>query len=148
MSLSVEENRAVCHRFFEEVLNKKDMVVLDEIVHPDFIDNNPYAPAIKSKFAKPSLGKEGLKQYLSSANSAFLDWHFTVEDTIAEGDKVVLRFAAGGAHQGEFLGIPKTGKRVKITGVYILRLADGKIVEKWVNPDLLLMMQQLGAFPC
>ena len=148
MSVSVEENKAICHRFFEEVLNKKDMAVLDEIVHSDFIDNNPYAPAIKRKINEPLSGKEGLKQYFSSTKSSFSDWHFTIEDIIAEGDKVVLRFVYSAIHQGEFLGIPATGKRVKFTGVYILRLADCKIIEKWVNPDLLLMMQQIGAFPC
>ena len=79
--------------------------------------------------------------------AAFPDLHSTVEYLIAEGDMVVSRFTMRGTHQGEFIGIPPTGKQVKVTGMVIHRFADGKIVEYWVKWDVLGMMQQLGVIP-
>ncbi len=85
-----------------------------------------------------------MKQYFSSLHSAFPDVHMDVEDMIAEGDKVVARVSVSGTHQGEFMGIDPTGNRVTITGIDILRIVDGKVVEHWGNFDDLGMLQQLG----
>ena len=79
--------------------------------------------------------------------SAFPDYHSTVEDQIAEGDEVVTRFSSQGTHQGEFLGIAPTGNRVRVTGIDIARVEEGKIVESWSEADMLGMMTQLGVIP-
>ncbi len=92
-------------------------------------------------------GPEGLKQYTSMTLAAFADLHVTVEDEIAEGDKVVTRYSARGTHKGEIMGIPPTGKQVAWTGIVITRIAGGKIIEAWANIDRLGVMQQLGAIP-
>ena len=93
------------------------------------------------------LTGEGYKQFFAMTHSAFPDFHSTLEDMFAEGDKVVQRFTARGTHKGEFMGIPPTGKQVTITGIAIHRITGGKIVEDWVNMDMLGMMVQLGVVP-
>jgi len=92
-------------------------------------------------------GVEGLKQFVSMIRSAIPDLHITLEDDIAEGDKVVSRWSAQGTHQGELMGIAPTGNQVTITGVTIHRIKEGKIVEEWENWDALGLMQQIGAVP-
>src|SRR5215218_8263598 len=92
-------------------------------------------------------GIEGLKQFVSMIRSALPDLRITLEDDIAEGDKVVSRWRAQGTHQGELMGIAPTGNQVRITGITIHRVSGGKIVESWSNYDALGMMQQIGAIP-
>ena len=92
-------------------------------------------------------GVEGLKQFVSMIRSAIPDLHITLEDDIAEGDKVVSRWRAQGTHQGELMGIAPTGNQVMITGITIHRIEEGKIVEEWENWDALGLMQQIGAVP-
>jgi steroid delta-isomerase-like uncharacterized protein len=93
------------------------------------------------------VGIEGLKQFLSMIRAAFPDLRVTLEDAIAEGEKVVSRWTAQGTHQGELMGIAPTGNRVTLTGITIHRIEDAKIVEEWENWDALGMMQQIGAVP-
>jgi predicted ester cyclase len=88
-----------------------------------------------------------MKQGLTRAQAAFSDISITVEDQIAEGDKVVSRWTIRGTHKGEYMGIAPTGKQVTITGISIYRIEKGKIVEDWANSDMLGMLQQLGAIP-
>jgi steroid delta-isomerase-like uncharacterized protein len=137
--MSVEENKAIELRFFEEVVNKRNLAVIDELFATNFVDHSA-VPGI-------AADREGLKQYFAMVHSAFPDFHSTLEDMFAEGDKVVQRFTARGTHQGEFMGIAPTGKQVTIPGIAIHRITDGKIVENWVNMDMLSMMQQLGVIP-
>ncbi len=85
-----------------------------------------------------------MKQFVSGMRSAFLDLHFTIEDQIAEGDKVVTRWKASGTHRGEFQGVPPTGKQATVPGITIDRIAHGKLVEGWTNWDALGLMQRLG----
>ena len=95
-------------------------------------------------------GKEltaAANQYYATYRAAFPDTHLTIEDQIAEGDKVVTRWTATGTNQGTLMGIPPSGKRVTITGISITRIANGKAVEDWVNFDTLGMLQQIGAIP-
>ena len=92
-------------------------------------------------------GIESIKQFYHGFWTAFPDAHLTSEDMIAEGDKVACRFVLHATHQGEFMGVPATGKRVTFTGTTILRFAGGKCVERWSNADFLGLMQQLGAIP-
>lgn len=91
--------------------------------------------------------REGLRQTVAALRDAFPDLHPTIEDMVAEGDRVVLRDIVSGTHQGAFAGIPPTGKRVMVTRIGIFRVADGKIVEYWSVVDMLGMMQQIGAIP-
>jgi steroid delta-isomerase-like uncharacterized protein len=92
-------------------------------------------------------GVEGLKQFVSMIRSAIPDLRITLEEDIAEGDKVVSRWRAQGTHQGELMGIAPTGNQVMITGITIHRIEEGKIVEEWENWDALGLMQQIGAIP-
>ena len=92
-------------------------------------------------------GIEGLKQFVSMIRSALPDLRITLEDDIAEGNKVVSRWGAQGTHQGELMGIAPTGNHVAITGITIHRIENGKIVEEWENWDALGLMQQIGAIP-
>jgi predicted ester cyclase len=90
---------------------------------------------------------EGFKQFFPMLYAAFPDWHATIEDVIAEGDKVVHRIKGGGTHKDEWMGIAATGKQVTTTGILIYRIDNGKIVEEWLQYDVLGVMQQLGAIP-
>ena len=138
-ALGTEDNKKIVRRFVEEFKNKANHNIVDELFTPD--------PAIH--FPIPGLppGRDALKQLGPLVVMAFPDVHVTVEDLIAEGDKVVERTAAGGTHKGEFYGIPATGKQITWTEIHIYRLKDGKITELWSQIDLLGLLTQLGAFP-
>lgn len=134
-----QNNRAVLDRINEEAFRQGNTNVIDELVAEDFVEHNPM-PGV-------SGDREGFKQMVGGLHEAFPDFNTTIEDQIAEGDKVVERWTAGGTHEGVFLGVPPTGKRIAIEGMDISRLADGKIVEHWTQMDALAMMQQLGVIP-
>jgi steroid delta-isomerase-like uncharacterized protein len=133
--MSADENEAITRRAYEAI-NQKNLDALDQMVASDIIDHDP-GPG-------QGPGLEGVKQYFSSLHTAFPDVQMNIDDMIAEGDKVVARVNMSGTHQGEFMGNDPTGNRVTITGIDILRIADGKIVERWGKFDDLSMMQQLG----
>jgi len=139
MRMSTEDNKAVVRRFYEEVMNQKKRAVLDEVFDLNVVDH----------FAPPGTpgGLEGARQTLGMFLSAFPDLHFTVEDMIAEGDRVVARVTMSGTQQGPFMGIPPTSKHVTVTGIDINRFVGGKSVEHWVEMDRLGLMQQLGVIP-
>ncbi|MGL5924255.1 ester cyclase [Chroococcidiopsis sp.] len=133
-----EDNKAVIYRYFEEVYNQAREEVIDEIVAPSYIDygHNP-----------PGRGTEGAKQDLRGLLTAFSDLQFTIDDLIAEGNKVVARWTGNVTHSGEFVGVPATGKRVTMTGISIYRLEDKQLIETRNAGDLLGLLQQLGAIP-
>ena len=131
-----ERNKALARRIFDELENQGKLALADEIFARDFVNHLPFGEM---------HGTEGAKQFASMLRAGFPDLHTTVDDQIAEGDRVTTRWTARGTHTGEFLGVPPTSRRMEITGITISRIADGKIVEQWGNPDLLSMMQQLGA---
>jgi steroid delta-isomerase-like uncharacterized protein len=136
--MSVEQNRAVVRRFVDEVLSTGNLSVADELLAPDFaLHGFPGIPPTR----------EGFDRILTAFRAAFPDWRDTVDDMVAEGDQVVIRLAGSGTHQGEFMGIPATGKRVTIGGMAIYRLRGGRIVEDRVQLDMLGMLQQLGVVP-
>ena len=135
-----EENKAIVRRFYEEYVNQGVLSVAEELVAADFRDHNPPGPG----FAQ---GREGLKQVFAMFRTAFPDMTLTIDDQIAEGDKVVSRLTARGTHQGEMMGIPPTGKTMNMNVIDILRLQDGQITEHWGESDNLGMMQQLGVIP-
>jgi steroid delta-isomerase-like uncharacterized protein len=136
-----ETNKVVSRRFFEEVFAKGKLNVLDEIITKDHVNSGPGNP--------PGLpnGPEGTKQLVTMYRNAFPDLRFTIDEQIAEGDKVVTRWTADGTHQGELAGIPPTNKTSTVTGVVVDRLANGKIAESWGIFDQFGMMQQLGVIP-
>ena len=134
-----EENKAILRRIVEEVINQKNLDLVDEFYPTDYVYHFPPNPDIQ--------GPEGFKQYFSTAFAAFPDFHVTIEDMFAERDRVVSRITARGTHQGEFMSIPPTGKLVTVTGIAIHRFADGKIVEDWEIVDFLGMMKQLTPPP-
>ena len=136
---NTEENKAILRRVVDEVLNQKNLDLVDEFYATDYVNHLPPNPEIR--------GSEGFKQFFAMQFAAFPDFHLTAEDVLAEGDKVVLRWTFTGTHEGELMGIPPTGKQVTYTGIVINRFADGKIVEDWEIADFLGMMQQLTAPP-
>ena len=134
--MSTEDNKAIVRRFFEEVFNRQNLAVLDELVSSDFIHHQP---------GRVLRGAEFFNQVKSRDHFlAFPDLHITIEDMIAEGDKVVTRWTARGTHQGEAMGLPPTGNEVTWTGMNFMRVVNGKLVEDWEELDLLGLMQQLG----
>lgn len=135
--MSREENKAIVRRYVEEAFNNRDTDVLDEIVSEDFVDHH----------LPPDLprGPEGSKLWFNMAFGAFPDCHITIEALIAEGDKVATHFTLTGTHQGDFMGVPATGKSVSVTGMGIGRIVGNQLVEWWENADVMGMMQQLGA---
>jgi steroid delta-isomerase-like uncharacterized protein len=132
-------SRAIIQRFIEEILNQKKLAVADEIVAEDFIELDP--------FPGQGQGRQGLKDVLGMFFSGFPDMHWVIEDQIAEGDKVVTRFTWTGSQQGTFMGIPATGRQVKVKGVVIDRVVDGRMVDSRILMDSMGMMQQLGMVP-
>lgn len=133
------QTKLILRRFFEELFNQGNLAAADEIVSTNYLNHNA-APG-------ETPGRAGLTQFVTSLHTAFRDLNFTLEDQVAEGDKVVTRWSATGIHQGEFAGIPATGKPVVITAINIHRVVDDHIQEGWLNWDALGLLQQLGAMP-
>ncbi len=135
-----EENKAISRRADEELFDRGNLDVADELFAPDFVFHDPTS-------GKDWSGPESVKQYATMMRAAFPDLNYTVEDQIAQGDKVVTRYTASGTHQGELMGIAPTGNKVEITGISITRIEGGKIEEIWESYDALGMMHQLGVIP-
>jgi steroid delta-isomerase-like uncharacterized protein len=139
--MSTETNKAITRRYFEEIFNEGNLAVADEIIAPDYASIGPGA------FPGLPPGPEGSKMLVTTYRNAFPDLHFTVDDQIAEGDKVMTRWTAHGSHKGELAGIPPTGKSVTVTGMAEDQIVNGQIVERWDIFDQFGMMQQLGVIP-
>jgi steroid delta-isomerase-like uncharacterized protein len=118
-----EENKALPRRLLEEVWNKGNLNIIDELAAPDFVDHEPASP-------EEAHGPEGVRQFVEMYRSAFPDVQLTVDDQVAEGDMVVTRWTARDTHQGELMGIPPSGNRVEVTGISIDRFEGGKMVEE------------------
>ena len=136
--MSTEDNKALVRRFYEDAFNQRNLALVNELCSTTHVFHNP-----------PTTlhGREEFKQLLSVYLTAFPDARFTVEDEIAEGEKVTSRYTFRGTHQGELMGIPPTGKQVTVTGIIINRIAGGQSVEGWLNFDALGLLQQIGAIP-
>lgn len=133
-------NTMLVRRAIEEVWNRGNYAIIDELVARDVVIH-------ASQPANEIHGPEGIEQFYATLRAAFPDIHFTVEDQVAEGDRVVTRWTARATHKGEFQGIPATGKQVSVTGIDIDRLANGKVVECWPVADELGLLQQIGVVP-
>jgi predicted ester cyclase len=137
--MSTEQNKATIRRAYEEVLNKGNVAILNELMAPNYVSHGPGGLDVK--------GPEGFGQYVTMMRTAFPDIRVTLENMVAEGDYVAHRFTLTGTHRGDWLSIPPTGKRVTVTGNVLSRFAAGKEVEAWEELDMLSFMQQLGAIP-
>ncbi len=137
--MSESENKAVIERLIHDVLNHGRLDTADEIVAEDFIELDPL-PAQKQ-------GREGLKGIIVMLRTAFPDMNWVIDEMIASGEIVVTRFHWTGTHRGEFMGMPATGKSVKVKGVVIDRIVGGRMTESRILMDDLGLMQQLGAIP-
>jgi steroid delta-isomerase-like uncharacterized protein len=137
--MSTEENKAVARRLIEEALNTGNFAVLDDLLAPNY---RMYFLGMPEP-----LDREGWQHVATLFRTAFPDLQLTIEDIIAEGNRVALRFTERGTHQGDFQGLAPTGKQVTLTGTVFFRLEDGKLVEDRPLFDRLELLQQLGAMP-
>jgi steroid delta-isomerase-like uncharacterized protein len=132
-----EANKAVVRRVFEEVWNKGNLQVVEELYGPSYTHHDASTP-------DQGRGPEGEKKRATLYRNAFQDLRLTVEELFADGETVTARWSCRGTHKGELNGIAATGKQIAMTGISLFRFAGGKIVEGWVNWDALGLMQQLG----
>jgi steroid delta-isomerase-like uncharacterized protein len=135
--MSAEDNRVIVQRWIEELWNKGNLAVADEIVAANFANYDPVGPMLEP-------GRSGLKKQVALYRTAFPDLQITIEDTVSEGNKVVIRWKAHGTHRGDLMGIPATGREATLMGISINQIVNGKIVEHRTNWDVLGLMQQLG----
>lgn len=133
-----EENKAPVLRFIAAE-ERVDIFLLDQLMAPDFRLHLPGSPE--------PMNRESTRQFFSMFHAAFPDSSRTIADQISEGELVTTRVTLSGTHRGEFQGVPPTGRRVTISGIGIHRVGEGRIAEHWPQPDLLGLMQQLGAVP-
>jgi steroid delta-isomerase-like uncharacterized protein len=138
--MSIENNKAVAHQMLDEVFNQGNMSLADELLSPNYIEHEELPPGVPA-------GREGLKQTILMTRAAFPDFSATIEDIVAEGDKVAQRITWTGTHKGDFMGIPATGKSVSIQVLDIIRVVDGHLVEHWGLMDSMGLMQQLDVMP-
>ena len=129
-----QDHKAIVRRFFEEVWNQQKLDVVDEIFALNVILNGT------------SVSREAIKQLIIARRAAFPDIHVTVDDQVAEGDKVSTRRTWQATHQGSYRGLAATGKRVRWTQISIVRFAESRVVEDWAVADELSILQQLGQF--
>ncbi|MDX1687752.1 MAG: ester cyclase [Candidatus Promineifilaceae bacterium] len=136
--MSTARNKAVMRRFFQ-AFEEKDRDALEEVLAPELVAHHPGSPE--------PLNREALLQTIEAFSAAFSDQEYTIEEQVAEGDKVVTHTVWQATHTGNFQGQPPTGKQVAITGIATDRIEDGKIVEHQVLMDTMGLMQQLGMVP-
>jgi steroid delta-isomerase-like uncharacterized protein len=134
-----EQNKELVRQLMEEDISRGNVTVAERIIHPGFFDHtNP--PGMQH-------GLEGHNAIVRLFRAAFPDQWWQIEDLIAEGDRVVARTTMRGTHSGDFFGIPASGRAVTLTGVHVLRIADGRIIEHWGSNDDLGLLRQIGALP-
>jgi predicted ester cyclase len=137
--MSVESNKDICRRFFEEVHVRRNYSAIDELIAREVVSHSP--------FPGQPPGSEGVKDSMKIFHRAFPDLTVTINHLLAEGDKVMAYVTLSGTHRGELLGQPPTGNRVSFEEAIILRLTGGKIVEHWAVADALTLMKGIGALP-
>jgi steroid delta-isomerase-like uncharacterized protein len=134
--MPVEDNKTAVRRFYEEVINGRNLDALGELLTPSGVDHT---------FG--SQNPEQAKQFFGMVHQAFPDLHAEVHDVIAEGELVAARVTYTGTHQGEFVGIPATGEKTTTSGVDFFRMQDGRQAEHWGGPDMFSFLMQLGVMP-
>ncbi len=136
--MSVEESKAVMRRYFEEIWNGRRLELLDELIAADYVNHASPDPSLPS-------GPDGLKPVFAAVLETFPDIRFSVDDVVAEGEKVVTRWSMRATQRGEVMGVPATGKQVVLSGISIDRIVGGKIAEHWRVQDDLGLARQVGA---
>jgi steroid delta-isomerase-like uncharacterized protein len=138
----IERNKAASRRFCD-AMNTNDAEIIartiDELVEPDALIRTPLPIAV--------TGARAMKEVFARLHQAYPDLHITVEDLIAEGDRVVSRNSVTGTHRGDYMGIPPTGRSVTYNEIFIFRFLNGRIVESWGVVDVLSQLRQIGAMP-
>jgi steroid delta-isomerase-like uncharacterized protein len=142
MSYSPEANNAIAEKFFNSVWNKGDFSVLDTLISPDANDHSTVGG--KPKMEK---GSASFRAIVSMFRNGMPDIKLTIDDEVYAGDRVVHRWTLIGTDTGGMMGMPPSGKQLTFTGITTVRMADGKIVERWANVDELGLLQQLGIAP-
>jgi steroid delta-isomerase-like uncharacterized protein len=137
--MSAEQNKSIVRRWVEEGWNKRNTALIDQLFTPNFYQHETGPETVNSS--------EALKPFVAGYLSAFPDLQFTIEDLVAEGDKVVWRFKATGNNTGPFMGGPATSKSVAVTGTITFRLENSRMAEAWLNLDVLGLLQQVGIIP-
>jgi steroid delta-isomerase-like uncharacterized protein len=135
-----EQNKTNVRRLFDELWNKGNLKVADELIAPTYTHHDASTPDV-------GRGPESEKKRVTLYRTAFTDLRLTVEDMISEGETVVARWSCRGAHKGDLNGIAATGKQIAINGVSIVRFSGGKMIEGWINWDALGLMHQIGVVP-
>ncbi|HZQ08553.1 MAG TPA: ester cyclase [Anaerolineae bacterium] len=138
--MSADQNLALVHRLFDEVNNKHNLAVADQLIAPDYVLHDPGNPNF-------SGGREGYKQFQTTFTQAFPDHQLTFDAQFAAGELVVTRWTSTGTQTGALLGVPATGKHVKVSGITISRIANGMVAEDWQEWDQLGLLRQLGVIP-
>jgi steroid delta-isomerase-like uncharacterized protein len=140
--MSEDANRKLFQRYFVEVANGGKLDLADEIFAPDYLHHDPANPD-----PRPVVGPQGVRDHLTSLRGAFPDLVFEVDDMVADGDGIVVRWTARGTNTGDYFGMPPTGKPIEITGMNTWRTSNGQAIEGWVNRDDMGLLQQLGVIP-
>jgi steroid delta-isomerase-like uncharacterized protein len=136
--MTLEENKDIARRFIQRVFVEADPAAVDELASEDFMPHS---------WGQMPPGRDSLKAAQKRVTQGISDARMTVEDLIAEGDKVAVRLISHGRHTGEFMSVPASGKEYDISETHIFRITGGKVVEHWLNADMLGLMQQIGALP-
>ncbi len=132
------DNEALVRRFFEEFCNQRRGELADELVTADYVSYGPQAP--------PAEGPDGVRERVGLYQEA-VDGHWTVNEIISAGDRVIARWTGTGTHRGELMGVAPTGRSISVDAISIFRIADGRIAEEWTVWDALGLLQQVGAIP-
>jgi len=140
MNVMTTTSKETSRRVFEEVWNNQNLAAIDQLMAQNYVHHDPQSPNVPS-------GIEGYKQFVRQYLSAFPDLQMNIDEQVSEGDTVVIRWTATGTHKGNLPPLPPTGKTIKVTGITVARLSNGKFVESWNNWDALGLLQQLGAVP-
>ena len=138
--MTTQQNKDLVRRYVENVLNQGDLAEADELVAPDAVMYHAGAPG-------PIRGLDAIKLFVSAFRASFPDLRSPLEDMVAEGDRVMVRFTWSGTQHGDFQGIPPTGRKFTVTGSGLYRIQDGKIAEVWAEFDTLALLTQLGVMP-
>lgn len=134
------ENKTIVRRLYEEVWNERKLEVVDELISKSHALQDPIASGSQ-------VGPKLYKRRVVELTTAFPDLRFTIEDTIVEGEKLVACWTISGTHQGEYVGIPATGRKISLEGITIHHIRNGKILDSYARWDVLGLMRQLGAIP-
>lgn len=134
-----EENKALVRHMEEEIFNKRNLAAVDDFISPQYV--------LHAASEGPSPGRDAIRDSIARYLAGFPDLRISIDQILAEDDKVVGVFTFTGAHDGELFGLPPTGRRISVRQIAVYRIEEGKVVEEWEVSDQLGLMQQLGALP-